>query len=82
MPSKQRVKVVDPFENDTETKRENLKVELTKTINEYIKDKCDKEGNIKNSNLTNAETKGLDKLKERIEEKEIFVVHFLKLNNP
>ena len=49
MDCNQRVNLLDPFENDTETKRNNLKIELMKTYDKYIGEKCDKRGNIKDS---------------------------------
>ena len=46
---------------------------LLQVANEYILEKCDKKGNIKDSNFTEEERRGVRKLNKRISNKEIIV---------
>ena len=40
----QRVKTMEPSEDDLKMKKESLKVELLKTYGKYIEEKCDEDG--------------------------------------
>ena len=73
----QRVKTMEPSEDDLKMKKESLKVELLKTYGKYIEEKCDKDGCIIENNLTSGLEKGIRKLKNRIEGGDVVIFRIL-----
>ena len=66
LPTCPEVILPEPRPNDQESQLEAFKTEVMNITKEYIKEKCDDKGNLKEKNLSKQETKGLKQLKERI----------------
>ena len=73
MRSNQRVKLIDPdIDDERETKRDNLKIKINATYDEYINEHCNKKGEIKNV-MDEEKREGMKQVKEKIKEKKITV---------
>ena len=51
----------------------SVKAKLSKVNEDYLKEYCDKNGNIKDTNMTKEEIKGLKSLKDRVKKGEISI---------
>ena len=73
MGSNKRVYTIEPTDEDLETKRENLKIKIMEKYNSYIKDKCDRKGNIKENNISDVQESGMKSFSEKARENKVVV---------
>ena len=74
MPSCRRINVPEAKEDQAEVVIANMKTRLANVTKQYIKDKCDNKGNIKQQNVSKEVMEGIKSLKKRVKENELLVI--------
>ena len=65
MKCNKRVHIIEPNDDELETKREYLKLKLIESYSSYIENNCDKKGNLVHDNISREDKYGMDKLASR-----------------
>ena len=73
MPTNRDIRIPDPAHPNVETVLDNISCKISEVANNYIKNKCDKRGNILQRNLKPEEQRGLRSLAKKVGEKELIV---------
>ena len=73
MPTNRFVHIPNPAEPEVETVLDNISCRVNNVAKAFIKEKCDKKGNILEKNLSQQQQRGLKSLARRVNEKEIIV---------